>query len=329
MLNRHFFRAKVLQSLYAYYTSQSSDQVLEEKFLINSINKSYNLEIYLLSTILEIRDIAENQMEDAKNKFFPTEEEKNPNKKFIDNVFIQKLNDNKDLQKSIEKLHVNWVDEKDLLKNIFNRFKQSNSYKDYMTEEEESFEKDQKIICQMFKNYIIKNENLYELLAEKELAWEGDYEYICQITLKLLKNITEEDKDTKLLPRPFDKEKEDEIETDEQFTKNLFRNVISHSEEYEPLIKNRIENWDIDRIAFLDLLIIKMAMTEFIYNPIIPIRVTLNEYIEMSKEFSTDKSKLFINGILDKLVVDLRVKGMIQKIDVPENSSKQDEMKEE
>lgn len=331
MLNRHFLRAKVLQSLYAYYISQDSDKVQQEKFLFYSINKLYDIEIYLLSALLEIRDIAENQMEDAKNKFFPTEQEKNPNKKFVDNIFIKQIENNKELQKNITRLHVNWADEKDLLKNIFNRFKQSNSYKDYMNSGETSYEEDNKVVCQLFKNYLIKNENLYELLSEKELSWEGDYEYLCQVILKFLKSYKQEYDENQVLLQPFEKVTDNEVETDKQFVENLFRNTISHSEEYDELIKHRIENWDMDRLANIDVIIIKMAMTEFIYDPIIPIRVTLNEYIELSKEFSTEKSKLFINGMLDKLVIDLRVQGKIQKIEQEEKAveTQEDDSKEE
>jgi N utilization substance protein B len=325
MLNRHFLRAKVLQSLYAYYISQDSDKVQQEKFLFYSINKLYDVEIYLLSALLEIRDIAENQMEDAKNKFFPTEQEKNPSRKFVDNIFIKQIENNKELQKNIKRLHINWADEKDLLKNIFNRFKQSNSYKDYMNSDEASYEEDNKIVCQLFKNYVIKNENLYELLSEKELSWEGDYEYLCQVILKFLKSYKQEYDENQVLSQPFEKETNDEVETDKQFVENLFRNTISHSEEYDELIKHRIENWDMDRLAYIDVIIIKMAITEFIYDPIIPIRVTLNEYIELSKEFSTEKSKLFINGMLDKLVIDLRVQGKIQKIEQPEKEIEEQE----
>lgn len=340
MLNRHFLRGKVLQELYAYYISQDCDEKQHEKMLLDCINKLYNLQIYLLSSLLEIRDIAENQIEDAKNKFFPTEEEKQPNTKFIHNPIFKLLEENKTLVDSIKEIHINWREERDLLKNIFNKFKKSDSYNTYMHKENSDFEDDKKIVYQLFKNYVIKNESLYELLCEKEISWESDYDYVCQVVLKYLKYLKsaeqieqikqegQEDADINELPKPFNKINDNQIETDEQFTKNLFYNTISHSDEYEPLIKNRIEHWDRDRLAFLDVLIIKMAMSEFIYSPIIPIRVTLNEYIELSKEFSTEKSKLFVNGLLDKLVVDLRVSGKIQKIKTSEENSNQDNITE-
>ena len=166
---------------------------------------------------------------------------------------------------------------------------------------------------QLFKNYIIKNTNFYELLIERKFSWEDDYEHVCQVVVVMLRNWEQTDCSKKTLSLPFDKKSEDVIETDRDFIKNLFRNTILHDKECEQMINKRILNWDMDRLAFLDTIIIKMAITEFIYCPTVPLRVTLNEYIELAKEFSTEKSRLFINGILDRIIVDLRTENKIHK----------------
>ncbi len=183
-----------------------------------------------------------------------------------------------------------------------------------MQSEEVTFEQHRRVIVQLFKNYIIKDANFYELLIEKKFSWEDDYEYLCQVVIVLLRNWEQTDCKDKLLSTPFDKKIDNAIETDQDYMSNLFRNTINHWEEYDKLIDSRILNWDMDRIAFIDIIIIKMAITEFIYCPTIPLRVTLNEYIELSKEFSTEKSRLFVNGILDRIVVDLRTENKIHKI---------------
>ncbi|MDO5759576.1 MAG: transcription antitermination factor NusB [Bacteroidota bacterium] len=313
MLNRHFLRAKVLQSLYAYYTSGKTDSNTQEHWMFANIEEMFDLEIYLLSVIFEIKDIASEVIEEGKHKFRPTEQEKNPSYRFVENPMFSCLAKCKQLTDGMKKLHINWHEQEDLLKQIFLKFKNSDSYKEYMDAKEVTFEQHRRIIVQLFKNYIIRDSNFYELLIEKKFSWEDDYEYVCQIVIVLLRNWSEEDGIDKVLSLPFDKKLDNAIETDQDFIKNLFRNTIIHDKEYDKMIDKRILNWDMDRLAFLDTLIIKMAITEFIYCPTVPLRVTLNEYIELSKEFSTEKSHLFINGILDRIIVDLRTENKIHK----------------
>lgn len=325
MLNRHFLRAKVLQSLYAYYIGDKKDIVAEEKLLFSNIEQLYNLEIYLLSTIFEMRDIAEEEIEEGKNKFYPTEEEKNPNMRFVENPMFRLLHECGQLQDGIKKLKINWIEEKTLLRSIFDHFKGSESYKTYMSKDYVSFEDHRKIIVQLFKNYIIKNDNFFDELAEKSFSWLDDFDYICQVVIVLLRNWEDVNCTNKVLPLPFDKTIDNEVESDREFTKNLFRNTILHWEEYEPIMERRALNWDRDRMAFIDVVIIKMAMSEFIYAPTVPIRVSLNEYIELAKEFSTEKSRLFVNGMLDRIIIDLKMEDKIHKMDMDEMSDEETE----
>ncbi|MBR1774105.1 MAG: transcription antitermination factor NusB [Bacteroidales bacterium] len=313
MVNRHFLRQKVLQSLYAYYIGEAESIEKQEKFLYDNIYKLYELEINLLAAVLEMRDLEEARIEEAKNKFYPTEEERNPNLRFVNNIYLQKLAANEELKKAMNNLHVNFSLITDVLRSLMSKFRQSEHYIEYMKKEEVTYEEERKIIVRLFKNYIIRSENLFELICEKGFTWECDYEYVCQVTLQFLKIWAEDESTQKPLPYPFDKSEEGAAENDREFTRNLFRNTINHADEYEEYINKRSQNWDRERLAYIDVLIIKMAMSEFIYCPTIPLRVTLNEYIELAKEFSTDKSRLFVNGVLDRIITDLRIDNKIYK----------------
>lgn len=331
MLNRHFLRSKVLQFLYSYYIGDKKDMTIEESNMFTNIDKLYDLEVYLISTIFEMQDIAFEVIEEGKNKFLPTEEEKNPNMRFVQNPMFSLMRECEQLQSTMKILHINWGDQKPTLRATFDHFRTSDSYKDYMAKESVTYEEHRRIIVQMFKNYIIKNSNFFDELADKSFTWQDDYEYVCQIVIVLLRNWEEDKGKDKILPLPFDKTIDNEIESDRDYTRNLFRNTIIHWDDYEPIIIRRLLNWDRDRLAFIDIILIKMAISEFIYAPTIPVRVTLNEYIELAKEFSTEKSRLFVNGILDRIIIDLRTEGKIQKIEDDEylsdvvNKEKKDE----
>jgi N utilization substance protein B len=317
MLSRHFLRVKVLQSLYAYIVTENSSLDIAEKELDKSISETYDLEVYLFSSLLEMRDIAENQIEDAKGKFFPTEEEKNPNMRFVNNELLHQLSENTELTKAIEKLKINWSDQRDLLKRILNKFKASNSYKDYMSKEEITYDDDKKAVIQLLKNYLLKNESFLDYLAELKLYWESDFQYVGLSFLKFLKEFKQSDSASKSITKSFGFD-EKEIR---DFALDLFRKCIGHYDEFDSMFDKHIENWDKERIAFMDTLIIKMGLVELVYCPEIPVRVTLNEYIEMAKEFSTERSNLFVNGLLDRFLIDLRASGKIRKL---ENEEKEE-----
>jgi N utilization substance protein B len=317
MLSRHFLRVKVLQSLYAYIVTENSSLDIAEKELDKSISETYDLEVYLFSSLLEMRDIAENQIEDAKGKFFPTEEEKNPNMRFVNNELLRQLSENTELTKAIEKLKINWSDQRDLLKRILNKFKASNSYKDYMSKEEITYDDDKKAVIQLLKNYLLKNESFLDYLTELKLYWESDFQYVGLSFLKFLKEFKQSDSTSKSITKSFGFD-EKEIR---DFALDLFRKCIGHYEEFDSMFDKHIENWDKERIAFMDTLIIKMGLVELVYCPEIPVRVTLNEYIEMAKEFSTERSNLFVNGLLDRFLIDLRASGKIRKL---ENEEKEE-----
>ena len=306
MLNRHFLRAKVLQLLYAFQINDCSDIEGHKKKLIDSFRHLVDLQTYLFSALMEFHSIAYDKMDDNKQKMLPTPEDLNPNLKFLENEFFKMLFEDKGLTDRVKKLKINWSEEKDILRNIFKRFMESDSYKNYMNSSKIDFVSERLIVVQLFKNYLISNEQFFDMLCEKKLEWESDYDVIAQNALKYLKEY--EGKSDIKLDESFDIE----------FITGLFLNTINNDLEFKELIDSRIQNWDMDRVALMDVIIIKMGLAELIYCPEIPVNVTLNEYVELAKEFSTQKSKLFVNGLLDKLMVDLRAKGKIKKFETQE-----------
>ncbi len=299
------------------------DVAIAEKELLESIEQTYNLEVYLFSAVLEIRDIAENQIEEAKTKFYPTEEDLNPNMRFVNNRLIAQLCNNAELSKAIGKLKINWTEQKDMLKNILNRFKDSNSYKDYMSKSETTYEDEKRVVVQMMKNYLLKNESFLDFLFENQIYWESDFDFTGLSFLNYLKDYKAEDAERKALFQMFE---DDDKDARREFAVDLLGKALTHFDQYDAMFRKHVENWDVDRVAFLDKIIIKMGITELIYCPSIPVRVTMNEYIELAKEFSTDRSKLFVNGLLDKFLIDLRAEGKIYKeeYDLPKEEEKEE-----
>lgn len=308
MLNRRHLRVKVMHALYAFFQSNNSDLRAGEKELLFSLEKVYDLYIYYLSLFPELAEVAHTVSVEGKQKYFPTEEEKNPNTKFIENGAIKRLAQMDDLQKMISNRKINWKTEPELTKKIFNTVKASPEYQEYLANPTRSLETDKEFLVKIFKNYVGPFELLLHLFEEKSIYWMDDFDLVASMVIKTIKNLKEESgKEERLLP--LFKDEED----DRKFALELFRKTIVNSDEYEKLIADKTQNWELERIAMMDVLLMKMALAEMLNFTSIPVKVTLNEYIELSKNYSTPKSKIFINGILDKLVMSLKESNRIQK----------------
>ncbi len=313
MLSRHFLRAKALQSLYAVALTDSNDLRKTEQTLLNNISKLYDLFIYQLSSLTALLNFAEKSIEEGKQKYFPTEEEKNPDLRFVQNRVGEQLANNHQFQKDVLRLKINWQHEEDMFRIVYGNFKNTEAYRSFMTLEKVTYADEQQVMLSLFKE-LMNYEPMEAFFTEKNLLWEEDYYQIAQLAYKALKELSEEFGEEDCLPRFFEPNEEGEANEDKQFVVDLLRKTVLHNEEYEELIKKRLENWTFDRIALLDLIILKMALTEFLHFSSIPVKVTINEYVELAKEFSTSKSKIFVNGLLDKLIVDLRVSGQLKKM---------------
>lgn len=313
MLNRRFLRIKVLQQLYAYLQSQETDEPAAERQLLNHIEELYGLFIRQLSFWVEVKFFAERRIEENMHKNFPTEEDLNPNLRFVNNRILNALEANTDLQHLMQKYKISWADDReDFIRAFYNRLREYPEYVEYMNSEKDSFAQDKRLILDIIDNHIAEDELLFDFYADKNLDYNSDY----QLGLFLLwKFINEMDSsfgpDTKL-PPAF-KTELDESNDDKRFVERLFKETLRNADTYQQLIKDHISNWDYDRIALMDKIIIFMALTEFCQFQDIPVKVTINEYIELSKFYSTPDSRRFVNGILDKLAEELTANGKLVK----------------
>ena len=307
MINRRIIRTKVLQILYAYYSSAESSLSKAENELFFCINKTYELYHLLFALIIDIADYAEQRIEIRKNKHQPTLEDLHPNTKFISNPVIRQLRDNRQLQSFLKQKKLNWVNHSTLIKDLYQFLTESDFYVEYMNNGSYSYTEDKKFIEKIFNKIILVTEDLYEVLEEQSIYWNDDVDYVVSMISKTLKSFNEHSDHSQPLLSMFK-----DIE-DKNFAKELLRKSIINHDNIRELIKEHSRNWDLERIAFMDILIMQLAITEFLYFPSIPTKVSLNEYIELSKYYSTDKSRNFINGILDKTLKELKSKGSVIK----------------
>lgn len=308
MLNRRLLRIKVMQTLYGFFQSEDSDMVKEEKNLLLSIDRIYDLYLFYLCLPIELAHIAEIQMEEARNKVMPTKEDLNPNRKFVDSYLIKALENNTELKKLLENRKVSWSAENELLHKLWKKVKNSESYQRFLNNGDDHPAAHRKFIEKLYNDFIVDNDDLYSSFQEKSIYWDyEDNDFAVQMAMRYFSKIKSEESYKAIPPKYKDPE------DDAEFVKNLFRKSIKHNEEISQWIEGKTQNWEVDRIATMDVLLMKMAIVEFLHFSSIPVKVSLNEYIEISKLFSTPKSKVFINGVLDKLLAEFNEKKLIKK----------------
>ena len=303
MISRRHIRLKVMQSLYAFYSKKDISISKSENEMLRQIQDISNLKLAVLSLFLFLYRHADSFFEDNKNKFLPKDEDLNPNKKFIDNFFYDFFLSNKTLMTKLEKFSVFWNDnDHDIIRKIFKDIVQSKLYNDYLNNDEKSYENDIKFFNNILNEIILNNEILHHILEEKSIYWIDDLPFVATIIMGDFKI-----KKIKLLKSVF------KNSSDKDFAIDLYRGAIKYDKEYEKVIIDKAQNWDIERIAIMDQIMIKMAFCEILNMPELPVKVSLNEYIEISKYYSTNKSKMFINGLIDSAVKDFTEKKMIKK----------------
>jgi N utilization substance protein B len=307
MISRRQLRIKALQSLYAYYTTASEDMRRSEKELHFNIEKAYELYHYLLLLLLDVILYAESRIEIALNKQIPSHEDLHPNTRFIDNRLVDQLRNNKHLLRFVEQHKLNWVNHPELIKEIYTRLIGSEDYEAYMNAEENGYADDKRLITFIYTHIVFSSERLDSIMEEQSIYWNDDLEFITSMIVKTFKKYKEEEGPDKPLMELY-KNKEDS-----DYVLKLYRQTILHRNEYVEYIKKNTRNWDLERIAFMDILIMQIAIAELVAFPSIPTKVTLNEYLEISKFYSTSKSNIFINGVLDKVVMQLKEEKKIQK----------------
>jgi len=297
VLNRRHIRVKVMQSIYAMHQNGSDSIEKEEKFLLFSIENILDLYLIMLSALIEIRKKEVVFLEKSAEKHLATKEERNPNKKFVNNAIFDLLEENNSLSIGLENRKINnWHLNDDYILLLLAAIKESDLYEKYMSNRENNFAEDKNFIVDVFTEIVAPNEKLYDYLEDHKLTWIDDIPLVNTEILKQLKAIKPNAADSFRVPKLYK-----DVE-DKEFVSNLFRKTVLNEDAFAKEYTDKTPNWDVERIAEIDTIILKMAICEFLKFPSIPVKVTINEYLEIAKEYSTPKSSIFINGILDNLV---------------------------
>ena len=307
MINRVLIRLKIVQIIYAYYQNGGKNLDTAEKELFFSLSKAYDLYNYLLLLMVEVTKQANKKLNAAKNKLIPTKEELFPNTKFVENRFIAQLEVNKQLLDFAGNQKKTWENEADFVKSLCEQIMESDIYKEYMASETSSYEEDREVWRKIYKKIIFNNAELDQVLEDQSLYWNDDKEIVDTFVLKTIKRFEEKNGAKQELLPEF---KDDE---DQYFARRLFRRAILNSDYYRHLISENTKNWDLDRVAFMDVIIMQIALAEVLSFPNIPVSVSLNEYVEIAKLYSTPKSGGFINGTLDGIVNQLKKENKLTK----------------
>ncbi|KGE15733.1 transcription antitermination factor NusB [Sphingobacterium deserti] len=308
MLNRRHLRVKVMQTLYAFSLSEDKQVRDFEKALLKSVDEVNQMYIWTLNLLDEVAEYVLIDAEGRANKFLPTEKDKIYTTKLNNNSFITSLRQNRSYLENVKKYNVSWAFDPEIVRSIFAQLKESEEYLAYLKQEDQSIAGEKDIIKFIFKKIVLKSTEIDQVFDTKFINWTVDKEVLQAMIAKTFKNFSSENpvqnKLADLTPS---------WDEDSEFIIDLLKHTIRYGKEYQELISQKTKNWEADRIALVDTLLMRMAICELVNFPTIPVKVTINEYIELSKAFSTNKSNTFINGILDKILADLSQDGRIQK----------------
>ena len=307
MINRVLIRLKVVQIIYAYYKNSGKSLKAAEDEVFFSLSKAYDLYNYMLLLMVGVTHYAADRISFLSMKIRPTDSDRNPNLKFVNNRFVAQLEANGQLQKFAEKSKLNWVDNSDFLRRLLDKIEESDIYKEYMASETSSYEEDKEVWRKLYKTFVFENEELDSLLEEQSLYWNDDKSIVDTFVLKTIKRFEEENGDAQqLLPEYKDV-------ADMDFARKLFHNAVVNAEQYRELMSTSSKNWDMSRLAFMDVVIMQVALAEIMTMEDVPLSVTLNEYVEIAKHYSPVKSGSFVNGMLDTITKKLRQENKINK----------------
>ena len=304
MLSRRHIRLKVMQSLYSYFLAKDDNMPVAERIMLKHIEEVVELNLVIISLLVELVRYADNFYEDIKKKHLPTEVDLNPNRRFVENELITLIREDKGLMKRVSKVSGIWLkNDHDIVRRLFSELYKSELYTKYTITEEKSVDIDQRFIVNALNDIILKHELVHHILEERSIYWIDDLPFVATIIMGQIKS--QESMNPSLVFKDV---------SDKDFAVGLFRNTINNNAEYKKIIVKFARNWDIERIAIMDQLFLKMAFAEILTMPELPVKVSMNEYIEISKYYSTAKSKLFVNGLLDNFVKTYTSEGKIKKV---------------
>lgn len=304
MLNRRYLRIKTMQTLYSYFQQENPDIGIYEKELFKSLEKIYDLYLHILVLLTDIHHTAHLVIEENKNKRLPSKEDLEPNLRFIENSFLVSISNSEELKKEVNKRKISWQNDFDLVRKLFLELRQTELYKNYLSSTTPSAKEDKQFIVSLATEFLYEHELLNHLFEDRNIHWADDTYGAFSMVVKTIENFSGS---FELIPLYKD------AEDDKQFISTLFRKTIAGNKEYEKMIDSKTKNWELDRIAAMDILLMKMAIAEFLHVSNVPVKVSLNEYIDISKEYSTPNSKVFINGVLDKIITELKQDNKIHK----------------
>ncbi|OJU55860.1 MAG: transcription antitermination factor NusB [Bacteroidales bacterium 45-6] len=307
MINRVLIRIRVAQIVYAYFQNDDSNVKNAENNLVFSLEKSYELYFYLLSLLVEVTSIYQKRIALRKNRLLPSKEDINPDLKFAENRFVSLISKSQQFIEFVEEHDLSWENHENYLKNLLERILQSQIYKDYISNPVNDFNSDREFWRKIFKQIICEDEELDELLEDQSLYWNDDVEIVQSFVLKTIKKTNPELAEDELF-LPIFKDQDDL-----SYAKKLLTTTLRNQVELREIIDKHTQNWESERVALMDMVIMQIAVTELLTFPSIPVNVTLNEYIDIVKAYSTNKSAGFINGILDAIVQELKKEGKLTK----------------
>lgn len=312
MINRELIRLKVVQLTYAYYQNEGKSHDVAEKELAFSLSKSYELYHHLLQLLVELQKYAarKDEVRIAREKrigSISTASAIHPDKQFTENKFLVQLAANKQLEEYIQSHQSSWAEEENFIKGIYTEFVDSDIFQLYINKEDFSYEADREVIRKLYKTFICNNEKFDALLEELCLYWNDDKDIIDSFILKTIKRFNESAADEQPLLPDY------AAEEDKDFALTLFSETLKQEEYIRELIKANCKNWEFNRLAFMDVIIMQIAMTEILTFPSIPLSVSLNEYLDIAKVYSTPRSSSYINGLLDHIVKSLRAENKLLK----------------
>jgi len=304
MLSRRHIRLKVMQSLYSYFSAKEDNMPAAERAMLKHINEVVELNLVIIALLIELVKHADSFYEEGKKKHLPTEADLNPNRRFVDNELIALIREDKALMDRVSRVSGIWLkNDHDIIRKLFAELHKSEQYTKYISSEEKGITVDQRFIVNALNDVILNNELVHHILEERSIYWTDDLPFVATIVMGQIKE------QKSMNPTSVFKDG-----SDEKFALKLFRNTINNNKDYEDIIVKFSKNWELERIAVMDQLFLKMAFAEILSMEDLPVKVSMNEYIEISKYYGAAKSKLFVNGLLDNVVKTYTREGKIKKI---------------
>ena len=306
MFSRRFLRIKVVKAIYAHLTCADESITIEERNLLKGIDKAYDLYPYILSLIVDVKRYAEERIQIGLNLHLPTHEDLNPNRKFVANQVVARIEADEELENMLLSRRLGWSTQPEVVKHLYQKMVESDYYKEYMASERSSFAEDRKLVEEFYLQTVQDNEMLTAALEESSIMWSDDLDFILIMVLRTLATMRKQDEALELLPQY-------KSDDDKAFVRRLFAAAAVGYQENLKIVEQYTKNWDVERIAMMDNIILTTAIAEMVGFDSIPVKVTLDEYIEIAKYYSTLGSSTFINGLLDKISSDMLSDGRIAK----------------